>query len=240
LITQEGVLGEEYVKLGRQFSPSHMIALPFTRGLLGPADVTPGGFVNVREDQFKPNAIPAQVVGTRARQLALSVLMDSPFLCLCDSPTNYRGQPGVEFYRGLPTTWDETRALSAEAMEHLVQARRNGDGWWLAAMNRQKPLTLSVKLDFLGQGNYVLRSFADTPESNERPTAIAESTRTVTAKDTLEIRMETAGGFVAIIKPAQSRYQGHSDALIIPATKLQAYKRPSKLVKPAFRPGWDL
>ena len=90
-------------------------------------------------------------------------------------------------------------------MEHLVQARRKGDGWWLAAMNNRKPLTLSVKLDFLGQGTYVLRSFADTPESNDRPTALAESTRTVTAKDSLEIRMETAGGFVATLKPARSR-----------------------------------
>ncbi|MFN2168875.1 MAG: glycoside hydrolase family 97 catalytic domain-containing protein, partial [Anaerolineae bacterium] len=36
-ITQEGVLGEEYVKLGRQFTPAHMIKLPFTRGLLGPS-----------------------------------------------------------------------------------------------------------------------------------------------------------------------------------------------------------
>jgi alpha-glucosidase len=200
-ITQEGVLGEEYAKLGRQFSPSHMITLPFTRGLLGPSDVTPGGFVNMREDQFRQSAIPAQVVGTRARQLALSVLMDSPYLCLCDSPTNYHGQPGVEFFRGLPTTWDETRALSAEIMEHLVQARRKGNGWWIAAMNNRKPLTLSVKLDFLGQGNYVLRTFADTPESNDRPTAIAESTRKVTAKDTLEIPMQNAGGFAATIKP---------------------------------------
>jgi alpha-glucosidase len=204
-ITQEGVLGEEYVKLGRQFSPSHMIALPFTRGLLGPADVTPGGFVNVREDQFRPNDIPAQVAGTRARQLALSVLMDSAFLCLCDSPTNYRGQPGIEFYRGLPTAWDETRALSAVAMEHLVQARRKGNGWWIAAMNNREPLTLSIKLDFLGKGTFVLRSFADTPESKERPAAIAESTRKVTARDTIEIRMETAGGFAATLAPERSR-----------------------------------
>ena len=72
-------------------------------------------------------------------------------------------------------------------------------------MNNREPLTLSVKLDFLGKGNYVLRSFADTPESNERPTAIAESTRTVTAQDTLEIPMQTAGGFAATIRPEQPR-----------------------------------
>jgi hypothetical protein len=70
-------------------------------------------------------------------------------------------------------------------------------------MNNRKPLTLSVKLDFLGKGKYVLRSFADTPDSNERPTALAEAARTVTAKDTLEIPLQTAGGFVLTLKPAR-------------------------------------
>jgi alpha-glucosidase len=200
-ITQEGVLGEESTKLGNGFTPSHMIRLPFTRGLLGPADVTPGGFVNVREDQFQPNAVPAQVIGTRARQLALAMLMDSPLLVLCDSPTNYRGQSGLEFYRGLPTTWDDTRVLSSEAMEHLVQARRKGNSWWLAAMNNQNPLALSIKLDFLGRGEYDLHGFSDVPESNEHPTLIKEFTRRVTAKDTIEILMEAAGGFTASFKP---------------------------------------
>jgi alpha-glucosidase len=199
LLTQEGVLGVEYVKLGKEFTPPHMMTLPFTRGLLGPADITPGAFLNVREEEFVPNSIPATVTGTRARQLALSVLMDSPFLCLCDSPRNYLGQPGLEFYRDLPTTWDETRVLSSDVMEHLVQARRKGDRWYIAAMNGEPPLSIPVKLDFLRPGRFTLRSFADTPESATRPAAIGESSRTVTRKDTLEIRMERAGGFVAVV-----------------------------------------
>jgi alpha-glucosidase len=200
LLTQEGVMGAEYVKLGKEFTPRHMMTLPLTRGLLGPADVTPGAFLNVREEEFAPNSIPATVTGTRARQLALSVLMDSPLLCLCDSPTNYLGQPGLEFYRSLPTTWDETRVLSSEAMEHLVQARRKGDRWYLAGMNSEQPLLLRIKLDFLGRGKFTLRSFADTPESATRPAAIGESSRTMTRKDTVEIRLERAGGFAAEIR----------------------------------------
>jgi len=200
LLTQEGVLGVEYVKLGKAFTSAHMMTLPFTRGLLGPADVTPGAFLNVPEDEFKPNSIPATVTGTRARQLALSVLMDSPLLCLCDSPANYLGQPGMEFYRDLPTTWDETRVLSSDAMEHLVQARRKGSRWYIAAMNGGKPLTLSVKLDFLGRGKHTLRSFADTPKSAARPAAIGEASKPVTRADTLEIRMERAGGYAAVIE----------------------------------------
>lgn len=200
LLTQEGVLGVEYVKLGKEFTPRHMMTLPFTRGLLGPADVTPGAFLNVREADFVPNSVPATVTGTRARQLALSVLMDSPLLCLCDSPVNYIGQPGLEFYRDLPTTWDETRVLSSNAMTHLVQARRKGDRWYVVAMNGDQPLSLSLKLDFISRGKHTLRAFADTPESVDRPTAISETSRTVTSRDSIELQLERAGGFAAVIE----------------------------------------
>ncbi|MGC5231036.1 glycoside hydrolase family 97 catalytic domain-containing protein, partial [Klebsiella pneumoniae] len=77
-------------------------------------DFTPAGFVNVDAAAFKTNAIPTQTMGTRCRQLSLTVLMTSPFLCLCDAPENYRGQSGVEFLRGLPTVWDESRILEAD------------------------------------------------------------------------------------------------------------------------------
>lgn len=201
LLTQEGVLGAEYVKLGRDFTPAHMLSLPFTRGLLGPADITPGAFLNVREDDFTPNSVPATVTGTRARQLALSVLVDSPLLCLCDSPGNYHDQPGLEFYRGLPTTWDETRVLEAAGLNHLVQARRKAGRWYLAAMNGDQPLSLAIPLHFLGPGQHILRAFADGPESNRRPSALVESTRTVTSGDTLSVNLAAHGGYAAFVEP---------------------------------------
>jgi alpha-glucosidase len=200
LLTQEGVLGVEYVKLGRSFTPEHMIMLPFTRGLLGPADITPGAFLNVREDEFVPNSIPATSPGTRARQLALSVLVDSPYLCMADDPIHYRGQPGIGFYRNLPTTWNETRALSSGLMQHLVQARRKGKTWWLAGMNLKQPLELDLKLDFLGEGTYTLTTYSDTPESVQRPAALAESTREVKRGEVIKVRMEPAGGFAATLQ----------------------------------------
>ena len=202
LLTQEGVLGVEYVKLGCDFTPKHMIQLPFTRGLLGPADVTPGGFLNVRGDEFAPNSIPSTVTGTRARQLALAMLIDSPFLTLADAPDHYRGQPGLGFYRGLPTTWDETRVFDAVLMKRLVQARRKGDGWWLAGMNDSEPVDLELKLDFLGEGNFELTTYTDLPESNERPAALAEKTSLVKRSDVIHVRIERDGGFAARLKPA--------------------------------------
>ncbi|HLP01998.1 MAG TPA: glycoside hydrolase family 97 catalytic domain-containing protein, partial [Opitutaceae bacterium] len=141
-VTQEGVLGNEYNKLGgNQCDTRHTITLPFTRGLLGPMDFTPGGFLNRTATNFKVTS-PAEVIGTRARQLAETVVYVSPLLVLCDSPANYRGQPGVEFFRGLPTVWDETVVLSAEVAEHVVIARRSGSRWYLAAMNADAPFTV--------------------------------------------------------------------------------------------------
>lgn len=198
-ITQEGVLGNEYNKIRPgACSTLHTITLPFTRGLLGPMDFTPGGFLNRTAEDFKVTQ-PAQVVGTRARQLAMTVVYFSPLLCLCDSPANYRGQPGVEFFRGLPTVWDDTRVLSAEVAGHVVLARRSGSRWYLAAMNGEKPLTLRVPLDFLGGGNWNLRAFSDSPESARLPERLVEETRPVDASQTLTLNLAPSGGYAAVL-----------------------------------------
>ena len=200
-ITQEGVLGNEYNKIRSGVcSTLHTITLPFTRGLLGPMDFTPGGFMNRAAADFKITQ-PAEVVGTRARQLAETVVYFSPLLCLCDSPANYRGQPGVEFFRGLPTVWDDTVVLSAEVAQHVVVARRSGARWYLGAMNGDAPLTLKVPLKFLGSGSWSLRAFADTPESGAQPEKISDTTREVSAADTLELKLAPAGGYAAALSP---------------------------------------
>lgn len=200
-ITQEGVLGNEYSKIRPDACTTlHTITLPFTRGLLGPMDFTPGGFLNRTAADFKVTQ-PAQVIGTRARQLAQTVVYFSPLLVLCDSPANYRGQPGVEFFRGLPTVWDETVVLSAEVAQHVVIARRSGDRWYLAAMNGDAPLTLTVPLGFLGDGEWTVRAFADTPESATAPTSIAETRTVVRSAGTLTLTLAPAGGYAAELSP---------------------------------------
>ena len=203
-ITQEAILGNEYNKMGGYCDPKHHITLPFTRNLLGPGDFTPGGFLNRSVSQWRKTS-PTQVMGTRARQLALATVLDSPLLCMADSPANYRGQTGLEYFRGLPTVWDETRVLSADLAEHLVEARRKGDIWYIAAMNHDKPLTLRVPLDFLGKGAHTIRIFADKPESATTATEITDTTRPITAKDSLEIPMVGDGGFAACIRPSRTQ-----------------------------------
>ena len=201
-ITQEGVLGNEYNKLPwNKCTPLHTITLPFTRALLGPMDFTPGGFLNRQPADFKMT-FPAEVMGTRARQLAMTVIYPSPLLVLCDSPANYRGQPGVEFFRGLPTVWDETVVLNAEVGKSIVIARRSGDRWFLAAMNDEAAASLNVSLNFLGRKQGVLHRFADDPKFSDYQTVL-ESTAGVNAQTVLTIILAPGGGFAGIINKGE-------------------------------------
>ena len=199
-VTQEGVLGNEYNKLGgNRVNARHTLILPFTRGLLGPMDFTPGGFLNRTPSTFKVT-YPAQVMGTRVRQLAMTVVYFSPLLVLCDSPANYRGQPGVEFFRGLPTVWDESVVLSAEVGKHIVIARRSGERWYVAAMNGDAAATLDVPLDFLGSKGraWNLREFADGTDPSA-PETVVEKTRVLGDTRTLPLTLQPDGGYAAVI-----------------------------------------
>ncbi len=201
-ITQEGVLGNEYSKLGgNQVTALHTVTLPFTRALLGPMDFTPGGFLNRTPQEFK-TAVPAQVMGTRARQLAETVVYPSPLLVLCDSPKNYRGQPGIEFLRAIPTVWDESVMLSGEVGKSIVIARRSGGRWYLAAMNGEDAAQLQAPLKFLGAGKWTVRAFADRTDSSDYQ-AVAESKREATADTALQLSLLPGGGYVAIIEKAK-------------------------------------
>jgi alpha-glucosidase len=200
-ITREGILGNEYNKWSRRVTPEHRVTLPFTRFLAGPGDFTPGGFVNRSPDQFQPHVTPTQVQGTRAGQLALFVAYDSPVMCVCDHPSNIRGQPGSDFLRLVPTVWDETRVLSGAVAEHLVVARRSGPDWYLGALNNSYTRVKSVGLDFLGPGKWHLRWWRDAADSADNAGHLDIEERDVTAADTLDLRMAPGGGAVIRFVP---------------------------------------
>jgi alpha-glucosidase len=201
-ITQEGVLGNEYNKLGgNQCTPLHTATLPFTRALLGPMDFTPGGFLNRAPKDFR-TAVPAEVMGTRARQLAMTVIYPSPLLVLCDSPKNYRGQPGIDFLRAIPTVWDETVVLQGEVGKSIVMARRSGQKWYFAAMDGDNAVQLPVSLSFLGKGKWQFRSFADKPDGSDYQ-AVVQTTENVTAQSNPVLSLAPAGGFAGIITKSE-------------------------------------
>ena len=205
-ITREAIRGNEYFR-GSALPLGHAATLIFTRNALGPSDYTPGGFRNEHLETYKPlkeldeKNPSCRVVGTRAHELALCMLFDSPLRCLCDLPSSYRGQPGFDFLRDLPATWDDTTALAGAPDEFVVMARRSGASWFVSAITNEEPRKIKTTLDFLDRNaEYEGTLYVDAPESDKDATAVAVSTRTFRAGDVVEFDLVREGGANLVLK----------------------------------------
>ncbi len=200
MMTREGVLGNEWNKWYDFMTAEHNVTLPFTRMLAGPMDYTPGGFLNVTKENWKPGS-PTKVQTTRCQQLAMLVVYETPITCICDHPKNYYNQKGLEFMKNVPSSWDETKVINGEVGKYITIARRAGKSWYVGAMTDLDGRTLEVPLDFLGKGKFKACIFFDATDADKNPEKLIEETLTVTAGHNLTIRMAPSGGFAASFEP---------------------------------------
>jgi alpha-glucosidase len=183
--------------MDKRVTPQHNLMLPYTRMLTGPMDYTPGGFRHVAPQNFEVRAVLPLTQTTRGQALAMYVVYDSPLQMVSDDPDAYRGADGFEFVRRVPTAWDETRFLSGEPGRDIVLARRSGTVWYVGAMTANEARTAQVSLSFLPAGRYR----ATVWEDGEAPDEVRRSERTVTARDTLALRLSPAGGAAVTLEP---------------------------------------
>jgi hypothetical protein len=208
-MSREGLRGMEWNAWSAGNPPAHELVLPFTRLLGGPADYNPGIFdvtwapERVSDSPFFGTA-PTRVHSTRARQLALYVLLLSGVQMITDVPENYEGQPELAFIKDVPVTWDETRVLHGEIGRYLTIARRSGSEWYLGSGTDETPRVLEIPLDFLGSGTYVAETYTDAADADffQAPNRVAMHSVRVTAADTLVATMEAGGGQAVRLRPA--------------------------------------
>ena len=191
-------MGLEYCKWSDRVTPGHDCILPFTRMLAGPMDYTPGGFSNASKSDFKSQFKNPMTMGTRCHQLALFVIFESPLQMLADHPDNYRNQPGMDFLEGVPATWDDTKVLAGQVGDYIVMARRIDDEWYLGSITDEESREMKVGLDFLGEGDYIAKMYADGTGTED----VVKREVLVTARDTLNIRMAEGGGYAVRLFPA--------------------------------------
>jgi alpha-glucosidase len=213
MVTREAVLGNEFNIFKTTITPTHCATLPFTRFLVGPADFTPGSFANVYSKDFVPQVKKghrygdetdrcphwAEEQGTRAHAIAQCVQFDSRLMTLCDWPERYRGAPGVEALRKLPASWKDTIPLAGKCGEFYAVAREAFDGRFYYAATTVAPRTLEQKLDFLGDGEWTMTTYADDPAKTPADAkAIAIATRKVRKGDVVSFALCPEGGAVAV------------------------------------------
>ena len=202
LMTREGVMGKEYLKWSARTTPVHNTTLPFTRMLAGPLDYTPGAFGNVTREQFIPRDKEPMTPNTRAHELALYVVLESPLMMVSDFPEHYAGQHDFEFIKQVPVTWDEIRVLNGRPMENITVARRSGKDWYVGAITNWDARSVQVRLDFLGAGKYTAEIYADAPDAGTQATHTTFTTQPVDRSTVLDVKMAPGGGNAIWIHPA--------------------------------------
>lgn len=196
LMTQEGVRGQEYNAFDPEGGnpPSHTCIIPFTRGLAGPMDFTPGIF-NFRNEAL-PNTHPQT---TLAKQLALSVVLFSPLQMASDMIENYEHQPAFSFITSCPTTWAKTVVPASQIGEYVIVARKDRDSedWFIGGITNEKARHYSLSFDFLDKDtDYKATIYADGSEAdyetNPYPVTITEMN--VNNLTIMELQMARSGG----------------------------------------------
>lgn len=196
-ITREGVLGSEYNIWSEKASPEHDVTVPFTRMLAGPMDYEPGILDNASKAQFRAIGQKVMSQGTRCHQLAMFVVYDSPIQIFSGNPSQGFNEPGfMELLGSIPTTWDETRIISASVSDYIITARKKDDDWFIAGMtdwtNRDFPLVL----DFIGEGNYDAKLCMDGINAETYPSDYIINESIIKKGAQLNIEMASGGGFL--------------------------------------------
>lgn len=192
--TREGTLNYEVNKWDKRITPDHDLDVVFTRMIAGSADYHLGGFRAVPESLFRVQYTRPLMMGTRCHMLAMYVVLENYLGMVCDYPAAYEGQPGFEFLKIVPTTWDETRVLQAELHKYILIARRKGNEWFIGSINNREARQITVPLDFLPAGEYTATLYTDAKDAAMNPDHLAKGQRKVHASDKLFINLAGGGG----------------------------------------------
>ncbi|MFT3897316.1 MAG: glycoside hydrolase family 97 protein [Thermomonas sp.] len=194
-VSREGARGMEYNAWGSPPNPpEHEANLVFTRMLSGPMDFTPGVLSLTGKGGM-------EIQSTLAKQLALYVVIYSPIQMAADLPENYEKHlDAFQFIKDVPTDWDRTLVPNGAVGDYvtIVRKDRNGPDWYLGSVTDENARSLTVKLDFLDPGRkYEAQIYRDGDGADWHGDArfrFARETRTVTAADTLALKLAPGGG----------------------------------------------
>lgn len=195
LMTQEGIRGDEE-------SPSneHTLITLFTRMLAGAGDNT--------ICYFAPRV--TEKMGGHVSQLAKAVMLYSPwqFLYWYDRPQGSPGRTGgagssegyiqdvpeLEFFKNMPTVWDETKVIEGKIGEYATIARKSGSDWFLGSLTGNTGKTVQINLDFLDeQSDYEAVIYSHDSDS-ESSTNVKIEKRKVNAGSVLNFEIAGNSG----------------------------------------------
>ncbi len=185
LVAAEGIRGNEEFP-----DATHNTVLPFTRGLVGHSDYT----ICYYDKRLKT---------THGHQLALSVVNYSPLQTLFwyDKPSFYEGEPEIEFFEKVATSWDETLVRDGKIGEYIVTARRKNSDWFVGVLNSNDVRDLTVDLSFLPDGKEFNLSIYEDDNTVKTKTKVGIRKLKVTRSSKIRLPLTSQGGAALWLSP---------------------------------------
>lgn len=205
MMTREGARGMEWNAWSSGNPPEHYVILPFTRGLAGPIDYTPGTFdllFKNAKNRIKWNSLDdgtSRVNTTLAKQLSLFVILYSPMQMASDLIENYEDQPAFKFIEDLGVDWEISKVLNGKIGDYITIVRKDKatDNWFLGSITDENKRELEIELSFLDSNKkYIAEIYADGTDADWKtnPQEIEIYKKEVNSKSSLTIKLASGGG----------------------------------------------
>jgi len=192
----------EHNKWSKDVNPDHDVTIPFIRMVAGPMDYTPGAMVNMDKANYTPQFTRPESQGTRAHQVALYIIYESPLQMLSDTPSNYeKEQETTDFIVNIPVVWDDIIGLDGKVGDYLLLARRSGKEWFVGALTDWTSRDMELDLSFLPDGNYNMEIFQDGINADRYAGDYKHMNIKVKSGEKLKIHLAPGGGYAARISP---------------------------------------
>lgn len=198
VLNYESVFGQEEVRWSESTvdMPLYNVTAPFIRMVAGYTDYTPGAMRNAAKADFHPVYNNSMSMGTRAHQVALYTVYDSPLTMLCDSPTMYESnKETLDYLSSLPRIYEEEKVLSGKMGEYIVVARRAGQNWYVAGLTSWEGRDINVDFSFLGDGNWNVELFRDGVNADRNAEDYKIEHFSAGKSSSKAIKLASGGGF---------------------------------------------
>lgn len=199
ILNYESVFGMEECRWteAKNDMPLYDVTFPYIRMMAGQVDFTPGAMRNGTRDNWKAIYTKPISMGTRCHQAACYIVQDSPFTMLADTPTNYKAdEPYTRYIASLPVVFDKTIVPQGEIGKYIVTARKKGNDWYVGGQSNWDERTLTLKFDFLADGDYEAIVLKDGINANHDAEDYKIEKYDIHQNSEMKIHLASGGGFV--------------------------------------------
>jgi len=190
ILNREAVNGEEY----GGYSKYNLAVWPYTRGVVGPMDLTP-----------RLNSTGSVTNGC---QLAMNIMYECGIPCMASSVEEYRDSVAKALLMNLPAAWDDIHFIDGKITEYTMLARRSGDYWYAAAIANKAQKNLQMPLDFLEEGiAYKAYIYSDVLGGRQLKVDVLD----VTSANVLTVNLLEGGGYSVMFVPQNKPTENPGD-----------------------------